>query len=51
MTALEKIANLSADEARDQLVEALKDEAQTNASSFIKEIVEEAKMTARNNFV
>ncbi len=46
VTALEKIANLSADEARDQLVEALKDEAQTNASSFIKEIVEEAKMTA-----
>jgi ribonuclease Y len=46
VTALEKIANLSADEARNQLVEALKDEAQTNASSFIKEIIEEAKMTA-----
>ncbi len=44
--ALEKIANLSADDARDQLVEALKDEAQTKASSFIKEIMEEAKMTA-----
>ncbi len=43
---LQKIANLSADEARDQLVEALKDEAQTKASSFIKEIMEEAKMTA-----
>lgn len=46
VTALEKIANLSADEARDQLVEALKDEAQTKASSFIKEIMEEAKMAA-----
>jgi len=46
VTALEKIANLSADDAKDQLVEALKDEAQTKASSFIKEIMEEAKMTA-----
>lgn len=46
VTALEKIANLSADDARNQLVEALKDEAQTKASSFIKEIMEEAKMTA-----
>jgi ribonuclease Y len=46
VNALEKIANLSADEARDQLVEALKDEAQTKASSFIKDIMEEAKMTA-----
>lgn len=43
---LEKIANLTADEARDQLVEALKDEAQTRASSYIKNIVEEAKLTA-----
>lgn len=46
VSALEKIANLSAEEARDQLVEALKDEAQTKASSFIKEIMEEAKMNA-----
>ena len=46
VNALEKIANLSADDARDQLVEALKDEAQTKASSFIKEIMEEAKMSA-----
>ncbi len=46
VNALEKIANLSASEARDQLVEALKDEAQTKASSYIKEIMEEAKMTA-----
>ncbi len=43
---LEKIASLTADEAREQLVEALKDEAQTRASSYIKNIVEEAKLTA-----
>lgn len=46
VNALEKIANLSADEARDQLAELLKDEAKTKASSHIKEIMEEAKMTA-----
>ncbi len=46
VTALEKIANLSIDEARDQLIEALKDEARSKASSNIKEIVEEAKLTA-----
>ncbi|WP_420317737.1 ribonuclease Y [Ekhidna sp.] len=43
---LEKAANLPADEAKAQLMEALKDEARTSASAHIKEIVEEAKMTA-----
>jgi ribonucrease Y len=43
---LEKIANLTVEEARDQLVENLRNEAQTKASSYIKEIVEEAKLTA-----
>ncbi|MDZ7608871.1 MAG: ribonuclease Y [Cyclobacteriaceae bacterium] len=43
---LEKVANLSADDARNQLVETLKDEAQTKASIYIKDILEEAKMTA-----
>ncbi|MDE0472301.1 MAG: ribonuclease Y [Ekhidna sp.] len=43
---LEKAANLSADEAKTQLVESLKNEARTNASAQIKEIVAEAKMTA-----
>lgn len=46
VSMLEKISSLTADEARDQLVEALKDEAQTKASSHIKDIVEEAKLTA-----
>ncbi len=43
---LEKIAGLSADQARDQLVENLKAEAETRASSYIKNIIEEAKLTA-----
>ncbi len=43
---LEKIANLTADEAKDQLLETLKDEAQTKASSHIKEIMEEARLSA-----
>lgn len=43
---LEKIAGLSAEDAKAQMVEALKDEARTNAMSMIKDIVEDAKMTA-----
>lgn len=46
VSILEKVANLTADEARDQLVETLKDEAQSKASSYIKDILEEAKLTA-----
>ena len=42
---VEKAANLSADEAKTQLVESLKSEAKTNASAQIK-IIAEAKMTA-----
>lgn len=44
--ALEKVANLTAEEAREQLVSTLTDEARSKASSQIKEIVEEAKLTA-----
>ena len=43
---LEVIAQLSADEARGQLVEALKDEAKTEALSIIQETIDEAKLTA-----
>ncbi|UJP65327.1 ribonuclease Y [Mongoliitalea daihaiensis] len=43
---LEKIANLTRDEAKEQLVEMLKDEAQTKASSHIKDILDNAKLTA-----
>ncbi|WP_345374778.1 ribonuclease Y [Algivirga pacifica] len=46
VSQLEKIANLKADEAREQLVEALKDEARSKASIHIKNIMEEAKLTA-----
>ena len=43
---LEGISKLTADQARDQLVESLKEEAQTKASSYIKDIMESAKQTA-----
>ncbi|MCP4460275.1 MAG: ribonuclease Y [Cytophagales bacterium] len=43
---LEKVSNISADDAKEQLVETLKDEARTEATAHIKEIVEEARMTA-----
>lgn len=44
--ALEKIAGLSAEEAKAQLVEALKAEAKTEAMQYIKESMDEAKLTA-----
>jgi ribonuclease Y len=44
--ALEKIAGLSAEDAKAQLVEALKAEAKTQAMQFIKESIDEAKLTA-----
>ena len=43
---LETISGLSADEAKKQLIESLKDEAKAEAMSSINEIVDEAKMTA-----
>jgi len=43
---LETVANLTAAEAREQLVESLKNEAQLQASSFIKDTVAQAKLTA-----
>ena len=43
---LETISGLSAEEAKSQLVESLKEEAKTEAMSLINEIVDEAKMTA-----
>jgi len=44
--ALETISGLSANDAKEQLMEALKDEARTEAMSQISEIVDEAKLTA-----
>lgn len=45
-TELETISGLSADQAKERLVEALKEEAKTEAMSFVNDIMEEAKMTA-----
>jgi ribonuclease Y len=43
---LEIIAGLSADAAKSQLVEALKEEAKTEAASHIKDIIDESRLTA-----
>ena len=43
---LETIAGLSAEEAKDQLVENLKQEARTQAMMQVKDIVDEARLTA-----
>jgi len=43
---LEKVANLSAEDARAQLIEAVKEEARTRAMAHVKEIMEEAKVNA-----
>jgi ribonucrease Y len=43
---LEKVAGMSAAEAKEKLVESLKDEARTAATSHIKNIMDEAKLTA-----
>lgn len=43
---LSNISGLSVDEAKQQLVESLKDEARTDAMSYIKEIMDEAKINA-----
>ena len=43
---LEAISGLSAEEAKEQLIESLKAEAKTEAMSQINEIMEESKMTA-----
>ncbi len=46
VSILEKVSNLTAEEAKAQLVQTLKDEARTDASAHIKEIMEEANMSA-----
>lgn len=43
---LEHISGLSAEEAKEKLVESLKDEAKTAAASYINDIMDEAKLTA-----
>jgi len=43
---LETLSGISAEEAKAQLVDTLKNEAKTEAMSYIQEIMDEAKMTA-----
>lgn len=43
---LEKVSGLKADEAKTQLVESIKGEAKTQAMAYIKDIMEEAKISA-----
>lgn len=43
---LEKISGLSAEEAKERLVESLKEEAKTQAAGYINDIMDEAKLTA-----
>ncbi|MRR19994.1 ribonuclease Y [bacterium] len=43
---LETISGLSAGDAKNQLIESLKEEARTDAMSYINEIMDDAKMTA-----
>ncbi len=44
---LEVIAGLSAEDAKEQLLESLKNEAKTEAMSFVQNTLEEAKLTAQ----
>ena len=44
---LEQISNLSAADAKSQLIENLKDEAKTEALSIVNNTIEEAKLTAK----
>lgn len=46
---LEELSGLSADEAKQRLVESMKDEAKTDAQSYINEIMDEAKLNANAN--
>lgn len=45
---LEKISSLSAEEAKEELINSLKDEAKTNAQAHIQTIMEEAELNAKN---
>ena len=43
---LEAISGLSAQDAKERLINSLKDEARTSAQSYVNDIMDEAKMTA-----
>lgn len=43
---LEELSGLSAEEAKERLIESLKDEAKIDAASYVNEIIDEAKLNA-----
>ncbi len=43
---IESIAGMSAEEAKNQLVESMKEEAKTEAQSYINDVIDEARLTA-----
>ena len=43
---LEELSGLSADEAKKRLIDSLKDEARSDAQSYINDIMDDAKLTA-----
>jgi len=43
---LEKIAGLTGEDAKSQLIESLREEAKSKAKGYIKDIIDEAKLTA-----
>ena len=48
VNALETISGMSAEDAKEQLIDVLKAEAKTEAMSLIQNTIEEAKLTANN---
>lgn len=46
INALEKVAKLSAQEAKEELLKAIKDKAETEAMVLVKNTIDEAKLTA-----
>ena len=46
MEKLEQVSGLSAEEAKERLVESVKEEAKVDAQSYINDVMEEAKLTA-----
>ncbi len=46
LAELEQISGLSAQEAKDKIIESIKDEARDEATAYINEIMDEARLTA-----
>jgi len=46
VTQLEKIAGMTGEDAKQQLIESLKEEAKSKSKGYIKDIIDEAKLTA-----